>query len=141
MLCECVCDCVCVCLCVCMSLCAGLIWLDSGVCKRQRPWLLKGVYGGCMRGRGESRERGRRGGHVCLCRCFDIRLCYNHNVFTWSATASAPCTRPVRQVHLICLLNLQNMRRRCRTAGLGRRAGRERGSGEGGWQRLGALSC
>lgn len=76
-------------------------------------------------------------GHVCLCRCFDIRLCYNHNVFTWSATASAPCTRPVRQVHLICLLNLQNMRRRCRTAGKGAEGAAKRGGG----QRLGALSC
>lgn len=132
--CVCVCGCVYACLCVCMSLCAGLIWLDSGVCKRQRPWLLKGVYGGCMRGRGCGQ---REGGHVCLCRCFDIRLCYNHNVFTWSATASAPCTRPVRQVHLICLLNLQNMRRRCRTAGKGAEGAAKRGGG----QRLGALSC
>lgn len=120
--------CAWVCVYVSMSLCAGLIWLDSGVCKRQRPWLLKGVYGGCMRGRRGVEGRGDVG-HVCLCRCFDIRLCYNHNVFTWSATASAPCTRPVRQVHLICLLNLQNMRRRCRTAGRGQKGQpREKGA-------------
>lgn len=89
-----------------------------------------------------SRERGGRGGgHVCLCRCFDIRLCYNHNVFTWSATASAPCTRPVRQVHLICLLNLQNMRRRCRTAGFGRGEGGKEAGNDLVLSRVKTVSC
>lgn len=90
------------------------------------------VVEGAGSGRGE-------GGHVCLCRCFDIRLCYNHNVFTWSATASAPCTRPVRQVHLICLLNLQNMRRRCRTAGRGQP--REEGGNDLVRSRVKTVSC
>jgi len=38
---------------------------------------------------------------------WNIRFCYNHNVFTRGAPSM--CAR--RQVHLICLLNLQNMRR------------------------------